>query len=84
MTAPAVAGTSTDFAPVKDLAKMKVEELELGSRITSALTDAGIKSVAGLIKKTASSLLELDGVGDKALSEISEALAAHGLTLKGE
>jgi len=81
---PAVAGTSSDFAPVKDLAKMKVEELELSTRITSALTDAGIKSVAGLIKKTASSLLELDGVGDKALSEISEALAAHGLTLKGE
>jgi len=84
MTAPAIAGTSTDFAPVKDLAKMKVEELELSARITTALTDAGIKSVAGLIKKTASSLLELDGVGDKALSEISEALAAHGLTLKGE
>jgi len=81
---PAVAGTSSDFAPVKDLAKMKVEELELSARITTALTDAGIKSVAGLIKKTASSLLELDGVGDKALSEISEALSAHGLTLKGE
>lgn len=84
MATPLVAGTSTDFAPVKDLAKMKVEELELGGRITSALTDAGIKSVAGLIKKTASSLLELDGIGDKALSEISESLAAHGLTLKGE
>ncbi len=81
---PSVGGVSTDFAPAKDLAKIKIEELELSARITSALTDAGIKSVAGLVKKTGSSLLELEGLGDKALSEISEALAALGLTLKGE
>ena len=68
----------------KDPAKVKVEELELSARITSALTDAGIKSVAGLVKKTASALLELDGVGDKAVGEISEALEKLGLELKGE
>ncbi len=68
----------------KDPAKMKIEELELGARIASALTDSGIKSVAGLIKKTATALLELDGVGDKAVAEISEALGKLGLELKGE
>lgn len=68
----------------KDATKMKIEELELGARITSALTDAGIKSVAGLVKKTATALLELDGVGDKAVSEIREALDKLGLDLKGE
>ncbi len=77
--------TDEDAAPAgKDPAKVKVEELELSARITSALTDAGIKSVAGLIKKTATSLLELDGVGDKAVSEIREALDKLGLELKGE
>lgn len=68
----------------KDASKMKVEELELGARVTTALTDAGIKSVAGLMKKTATALLELDGVGDKAVSEIREALDKLGLELKGE
>jgi DNA-directed RNA polymerase alpha subunit len=63
---------------------MKIEELELGARVTTALTDAGIKTVAGLVKKTASALLELDGVGDKAVAEISEALDKLGLELKGE
>ncbi len=83
-------GATTGFeAPAKvaagkDASKMKVEELELGARVTAALTDAGIKSVAGLVKKTATALLELDGVGDKAVSEIREALDKLGLELKGE
>ncbi|MBP7741600.1 MAG: DNA-directed RNA polymerase subunit alpha [Candidatus Pacebacteria bacterium] len=68
----------------KDPAKAKIEELDLSPRIAQALTDAGIKTVAGLIKKTASALLELDGIGDKAVSEISEALEKLGLELKGE
>lgn len=68
----------------KDVSKMKVEDLELGARITTALTDAGIKTTAGLVKKTASALKELDGIGDKAVTEIEEALAAHGMALKGE
>lgn len=64
--------------------KIKVTDLELSARITSALTDAGIKSAAGLARKTASALKELDGIGEKAIEEISVALAGHGLTLKGE
>jgi DNA-directed RNA polymerase subunit alpha len=63
---------------------MKVEELELSARTTSALTEGGVKSVAGLIRKTGSSLQELDGIGDKALEEITEALDKLGLALKGE
>ena len=77
------ANTSEDqTAPV--VSKTKVEDLELGARITSALGDAGIKTVAGLVKKTPGALLELDGVGEKAVAEISEALAKLGMELKGE
>ena len=67
-----------------DAAKVKIADLELSARITSAIEDAGIKSAAGLARKTASALLELDGVGEKAIEEISAALARFGLTLKGE
>jgi len=73
-----------DKSAGKDPAKVKVEELELGARVTTALQDAGIKSVAGLVKKTSAQLLELDGVGEKAVVDISEALDKLGLELKGE
>jgi DNA-directed RNA polymerase alpha subunit len=68
----------------KDATKMKVEDLNLSARVTSALTDAGIRSAAGLARKSASSLKELDGVGDKAIDEIQSALRGLGLSLKPE
>ncbi len=68
----------------KDPSKLKLDELGLSARTVSALEEGGVKSVAGLIRKTASSLKELDGVGDKAIVEITEALDQLGLELKGE
>src|ERR1035437_153802 len=67
-----------------DATKVKIADLELSARITTALEEAGIKSAAGLARKTASALKELDGIGEKAIEEISGALAGHGLTLKSE
>ncbi len=67
-----------------DAAKVKLAELNLSPRITAALEGASIKSAAGLARKTASALKELDGIGEKAIEEISEALAGYGLTLKAE
>lgn len=64
--------------------KVKLSDLNLSARVTSALEDAGIKSAAGLARKTASALKELDGIGEKAIEEISEALAGFGLTQKSE
>src|SRR3989338_134415 len=66
-----------------DPAKLKVAELGLSTRTVSALEEASIKSAAGLARRTAVSLLDLEGIGEKAVEEISEALAAHGLALKG-
>ena len=77
-------GLAGEVEKVKDVSKTKVEDLTLSNRITTALTDAGIKTVAGLSKKTASALKELDGVGDKAIEEIEVALKAYGTSLKGE
>lgn len=71
-------------AEAKDSGKVKVEELTLSPRIVSALTDSGIKTIAGLTRKTASALKELEGIGDKAIEEIETALKAFGAALKGE
>ena len=75
---------ATTSSSEKDVSKVKVSELGLGARIVTALEDAGIKTVAGLSKKTASALKDLDGIGDKAVTEIEEALSGLGVTLKGE
>ena len=71
-------------ADVTDATKVKVADLGLSTRVASALEEAGIKSAAGLARKTASALKELDGIGEKAIEEISTALAGCGLTLKSE
>ena len=79
---------SADSAPAEGGSasggKIKIAELELSARVTSALEDAGIKSAAGLARKSASALKELDGIGEKAIEEIATALAGFGLTLKSE
>ncbi len=79
------ASDSVSEAPaVKDPSKLKIDEIGLGARIATALEEAGIKTVAGLTRKSADALKELDGIGDKAVTEIVEALAGFGLELKGE
>lgn len=67
-----------------DPAKMKIADLGLSARTATALTEGGVKTVAGLTKKSADALKEFDGVGDKAIEEITEALDKLGLSLKGE
>jgi len=65
-------------------AKIKIADLELSARVASALEAAGVKSAAGLARKTASALKEIDGIGEKAVEEISRSLAGFGFTLKSE
>lgn len=86
---PIVTSTSSDSGEKTssvdaDVSKTKVSELGLSTRIVTALEDAGIKTIAGLARKSANALKELDGIGDKAVEEISQALAGYGLTLKSE
>lgn len=64
--------------------KIKISELGLSTRVASALEESGIKSAAGLARKSASALKEIDGIGEKAVEEIGNALSGLGLTLKDE
>lgn len=77
------APAATD-AGEKDATKVKIEDLGLSARVTSAITEAGIRSAGGLARKTAASLKELDGVGEKAITEIEAALSELGLALKAD
>ena len=68
----------------KEPSKLKIEDLGVSARTATALADGGVKTVAGLVRKTATALQELDGIGEKAVEEINEALEKLGLELKGE
>lgn len=62
--------------------KIRIEDLELSARTQNALLAAGIRTVGGLVKKSREDLLELSGVGEKAVSELEKALSGLGLSLK--
>ncbi len=64
-----------------EIFKIPTEELELSSRIKKALEDAGIRTVGGLVKKSKEELLDLPGLGEKAVDEIKEALQKINLDL---
>jgi DNA-directed RNA polymerase subunit alpha len=76
--------TSTMGVDARDPSKVKVSELGISARVATALEEAGIKSAAGLARRTAASLSELDGIGDKAIEDIETALGKLGLALKGD
>lgn len=80
----AAAGVSADAA-VQDSAdamKTRIEDLELSSRTVSALEKANIRTVGGLARKKEQDLLEIEGLGPKAIQEIKRALGAYGIVLK--
>jgi len=81
---PSSAKATEDDTLGTSASKIKIADLGLSTRIVSSLEDAGIKSAAGLARKTATALKEIDGIGGKAVEEIARALAGFGLTLKSE
>lgn len=65
-----------------EILKTRIDSLQLSTRTLNALGDAGIRTVGGLIQKTEAGLLELDGFGEKGLTEVKEILTGFGLSLK--
>lgn len=65
-----------------DATKVKIEDLALSTRTENALVAASVRTAGGLARKTQADLLEIDGLGDKGITEIKKALSDLGLTLK--
>lgn len=79
--------SETNEQPVEaseEITKMKVEDINLSTRTVNALTENGIKTIGGLVKKTESGLKELEGMGDAGIKEIKKVLTKLGLSLKKE
>jgi DNA-directed RNA polymerase subunit alpha len=65
-----------------DVLKTRIETLSLSARTLTALTNANIRTIGGLVRKKEADLLELDGLGGKALDEVKEVLVGLSLSLK--
>jgi|SRR3989344_3042037 len=74
--------TEIETSENREAGKMKIEELNLSTRTTNALTRGGIRTVGGLSRKSEEDVLGLEGLGQRALDEIKDALAKINLSLK--
>ena len=73
------AGGGPDFS---DILKTRTDSLNLSTRTLNALTSANIRTLGGLARKKREDLLEVEGIGEKGISEIKKVLGKFGLNLK--
>lgn len=76
------AAEKTEEDVYNDVLKTRIESLELSTRTENALSEASIRTIGGLVKKSAEDVLALDGIGDKGVEEIQDALKKFKLGLK--
>lgn len=60
----------------------EIEELDISTRTQNVLEDNNIKTVAGLVRRKEETVADLDGMGNKSLEEIKDALSERNLELK--
>ncbi len=65
-----------------DVLKTRTDTLDLSTRTLNALTAANIRTLGGLARKKREDLLEVEGIGEKGISEIKKVLSKFGLNLK--
>lgn len=63
-------------------AENSIENLKLSQRTKNALLSTGISDALELSAKSADEILSIEGVGEKAVSEIKKALKSLGLSLR--
>lgn len=65
-----------------DVLKTRIDGLDLSTRTLNALTAANIRTLGGLARKKREDLLEVEGIGEKGITEIKKVLSKFGLNLK--
>ena len=67
---------------VADILKTRTDTLDLSTRTLNALSGANIRTLGGLARKKREDLLEVEGIGEKGISEIKKVLHKFDLNLK--
>jgi len=65
-----------------DVLKTRTDSLDLSTRTLNALVMAGVRTLGGLARKKREDLLEIEGIGEKGITEIKKVLNSFGLNLK--
>jgi len=65
-----------------DVLKTRIDSLDLSTRTLNAFTTANIRTLGGLARKKREDLLEVEGIGEKGITEIKKVLGKFGLNLK--
>ncbi|MBP6866437.1 MAG: DNA-directed RNA polymerase subunit alpha [Candidatus Pacebacteria bacterium] len=71
-----------DKEDLTDVLKTRIDALDLSTRTLNSLTQANIRTLGGLARKKREDLLEVEGIGEKGISEIKKVLTKFGLSLK--
>ena len=67
--------------PDPDVLKTRIETLDLSNRTMSALEEASIRTIGGLVRKKKDDILSLEGIGPKGLEEIEALLNDLNISL---
>lgn len=67
---------------IADILKTRIDALNFSARTLNALTNANIRTVGGIARKSEADLMEIEGIGDKGINEIKTTLQNLGITLK--
>ncbi|MBI2099673.1 DNA-directed RNA polymerase subunit alpha [Candidatus Uhrbacteria bacterium] len=75
---PSIAAKEDD----KEALKVRIDSIDLSSRLSHALEKANIRTLGGLVRKSEEELLKIEGLGEKGITEIKKKLSEYGVTLK--
>ncbi len=78
-TAEDQAEKDSEFARIRKILQMPVDELELSVRSHNCLRAANIKTIADLVRRDEPELLKFRNFGRKSLAELSEIIEGFGL-----
>lgn len=65
-----------------EILKTRIEVLNLSQRTFNALSNANIRTIGGLARKSEEDILDIDGLGTKGVQEIKKVLSGFGISLK--
>ncbi|MCX6753332.1 MAG: DNA-directed RNA polymerase subunit alpha [Candidatus Nomurabacteria bacterium] len=71
-----------DDKDMSEVLKTRTDNLDLSTRTLNALTNANVRTLGGLARKRKEDLLEIEGMGEKGITEIKKVLSKFGLNLK--
>lgn len=83
---PKVAGTAAESVAVTpavsdEVLKMRIEELDIPTRIVNALANGGIETIGQLLGTPPEALMKIKNLGSKSLSVVEEKLREKGVAL---